>query len=459
MKKLMVVGVLCASAATTAFAGGLLTNTNQSVHFLRNPARDASTEIDAAYTNPAGTTLLSDGFHLSITNQSVTQTRTITSTFAPFKGFGGSETKEFKGTADAPVVPSFQWAYKEGKWAISGGLAITGGGGKATFANGLASFESGIAVIPLSLSTATPTAIPTTQYSVNGYMEGKQFIYGAQINGSYKITENLSAAIGVRINYVESSYKGHLLNIQINPKYGPFTGVMMPATTFFTAIGQTAKANATKDIYVDVTQSGTGITPIIGLNYKYANLNIGAKYEFKTSLEVKNKTTVDNTLPQRYPDGATTPNDIPALLTVGAEYKVIPSLKLSAGYHHFFDSDAKMANDKQKYIDGGVNEILFGAEYDITDKLLVSAGGQTTRTGVTDAYQSDMSFSLNSYSVGLGAAYKITPNIRVNLAYFFTNYDKWKKVVTTGYNGTPLGGTDEFMRTNKVIGVGLDWNF
>ena len=134
-------------------------------------------------------------------------------------------------------------------------------------------------------------------------------------------------------------------------------------------------------------------------------------------------------------------------------------MKLSAGYHHFFDSDAKKTNDKQKYIDGGVNKILFGAENDVTDKLLVSAGGQTTRTGVTDAYQSDMSYSLNSYSVGLGAAYKITPNIRVNLAYFFTNYDKWKKVVTTGYNGTPLGGTDEFMRTNKVIGVGLDWNF
>ncbi|MEI7677715.1 MAG: aromatic hydrocarbon degradation protein, partial [Bacteroidales bacterium] len=144
MKKLMV--VLCASAATTAFAGGLLTNTNQSVHFLRDPARDASTEIDAAYTNPAGTTQLSDGFHLSLTNQSVFQTRTITSTFAPFKGYGDSETKDFKGTASAPIVPSFQFVYKKDKYAISGGFAITGGGGKATFNQGLGSFEAPISM-------------------------------------------------------------------------------------------------------------------------------------------------------------------------------------------------------------------------------------------------------------------------------------------------------------------------
>ncbi|MFZ4454823.1 MAG: OmpP1/FadL family transporter [Bacteroidales bacterium] len=465
MKKLLALGVLCIGAASSALAGGLLTNTNQSVHFLRNPARDASTEVDAAYTNPAGTTQLSDGFHFSITNQSVSQTRTITSTFAPFAGNVGNlgvATKEYKGTADAPVVPSFQFAYKEGKWALSGGFAITGGGGKATFANGLASFEAPLAMIPVGLSNPTPPtpAIATTKYSVDGYMEGQQFIYGAQINGSYKITDELSAALGVRVNFVESSYKGHLLNININPVFaGNPTGAMISASTFFTTIGKPANAAATKDIYVDVTQSGMGITPIIGLNYNHRDLNIGMKYELKTSLEVKNKTTVDNTLPQKYPDGATTPNDIPALLTVGAEYKVIPALKLSAGYHHFFDSDAKMANDKQQYINGGVNEILFGAEYDVTDKLLVSAGGQTTNTGVTDAYQTDMSFSLSSYSIGLGAAYKIMPNLKVNVAYFFTNYDKWTKVVTSGYNGTPLGGTDEFMRTNKVIGVGLDYNF
>ena len=95
MIKNLTITALLVFAASSLLAGGLLTNTNQSVHFLRNPARDASTEIDAVYTNPAGVVFLSDGFHISLNNQSAFQTRTITSTFAPFAGYGGSATKEY----------------------------------------------------------------------------------------------------------------------------------------------------------------------------------------------------------------------------------------------------------------------------------------------------------------------------------------------------------------------------
>ena len=93
MIKNLLTASLLLLASGTLFAGGLLTNTNQSVHFLRNPARDASIEIDAAYSNPAGVVFLSDGFHFSLNNQSAFQTRTITSTFAPFAGNGGNATK------------------------------------------------------------------------------------------------------------------------------------------------------------------------------------------------------------------------------------------------------------------------------------------------------------------------------------------------------------------------------
>ena len=43
--KFISVAVMLATA-TTAFAGGILTNTNQSVNFLRNPARDAAIGVD-----------------------------------------------------------------------------------------------------------------------------------------------------------------------------------------------------------------------------------------------------------------------------------------------------------------------------------------------------------------------------------------------------------------------------
>ena len=51
------------AAAQTVMAGGLLTNTNQNVSFLRNPARDAAIGIDGVYSNPAGVAFLGEGFH------------------------------------------------------------------------------------------------------------------------------------------------------------------------------------------------------------------------------------------------------------------------------------------------------------------------------------------------------------------------------------------------------------
>ncbi|MBE0679684.1 MAG: aromatic hydrocarbon degradation protein, partial [Bacteroidales bacterium] len=45
-------------------AGGLVTNTNQSAQYIRLLSRNASTDVDAVYYNPAGLTKLAPGFHL-----------------------------------------------------------------------------------------------------------------------------------------------------------------------------------------------------------------------------------------------------------------------------------------------------------------------------------------------------------------------------------------------------------
>ena len=68
------------AVANSAFAGGILTNTNQSVAFLKNPARDAAIGLDGVYSNPAGVIFMPEGFHLAINWQYAHQTRTITST-------------------------------------------------------------------------------------------------------------------------------------------------------------------------------------------------------------------------------------------------------------------------------------------------------------------------------------------------------------------------------------------
>ena len=152
-------------SATSIKAGGLLTNTNQSIAFLRSLARDGAIGIDGVYSNPAGVAFLPMGLHLSLSVQNVYQTRTINSGltipalqgspfYQPFKLNGGNDNgvKEFKGKASVPILPSFQIAKNYEKWGFQLGFGIVGGGGKATFNSGLPTFERQIALIPALLA-------------------------------------------------------------------------------------------------------------------------------------------------------------------------------------------------------------------------------------------------------------------------------------------------------------------
>ena len=465
-KKIILAGMACYFCVSGLFAGGLLTNTNQSVHFLRNPARDASIEIDAVYTNPAGLAKLSDGLHFSLNNQSAFQTRTITSTFTPFAMNGGNATKEFKGEAEALFIPSLQAAYKTGDWVFSGSFAVVGGGGSLTFKEGLPSFEAEAAQLPvLANQMLSGFGGSVTQYSMKQYLEGTSITYGTQLGATYKICDMLSGFVGVRASFVSNGYEGYLRDIQINPNLPALplglNGSMVPASTFINTMlsaGQLTPAKAEEylekvaDKEVDVKQSGWGIAPILGLNFNYEKLNVGVKYEFATKIKVENDTKDGKDAGMdAFKNGEKIPYDIPALLTIGAQYDVIPCVTVSAGYHHFFDSNAKMANEKQKYINGGINEFLLGAEWRINERFLISAGGQITRFCAEDAYQSDLSFFLNSYTIGFGGAVNVTESIRVNLGYLFTNYEDWQK--------KSAAITDVFSRTNKAFGIGVDFRF
>ena len=235
---------------------------------------------------------------------------------------------------------------------------------------------------------------------------------------------------------------------------------------------------------LDVDQTGWGLTPILGLDYKVGKLNLGLKYEFVTNLNIENDThtnTVKNYIPSKveFDDGYSSPSDLPAILTFGAQYDLLPSVRVMAGCTHFFDKTASMAvtthyyateapdgtktygsesKEKQKYLKNGTTEITAGAEWSVTDRLLLSAGYMNTNYGATDNFQSDLAFSCDSYSVGFGGRLKLSDKVNLNVAYFFTNYDDYTKT-SDNYNGTHQTGTDVYSRTNKVFSVGVDCHF
>lgn len=483
--KLVFLFVALVSCYNSIYAGGILTNTNQNIAFLRNPARDAAIGIDGVYTNPAGVVFLDNGVHVSFNWQYAHQTRTITTTNPDFKlgvDNGNQEVKKFKGVANAPVIPSLQIAYNKDRWSFQGAIAVTGGGGKCEFAEGIGSFESAIGTIASQLQP-----LGAAGYDADAYMRGKQYYFGITLGTAYKITDNLSVYGGLRFLYGTAAYKAKVENIQVNTAEGlkPLGGFIdkiitnygqlqqyyatygdntpEPFLSNYKALSASIHDIEALEIYRDgismmSDQSGIGIAPIIGIDYKTGNWNFAAKYEFKTRMRMKNSSTVKEphlvSALNKYLDGTSVPEDQPALFTVGAQWSVLPTVRINAGYHLFFDKSAHWYNHEEDKLDGNTWEVNGGAEWDITDKLQVSGGIQKTNYGLSDAYMNDMSFVVSSYTFGLGFGYQISKKVKVNVAYFQTNYDTYKQDVTpTALNNTTH---NDFTRTNNVFGVGVD---
>ena len=558
MNKLkLAIAAMAMLAIQDAFAGGILTNTNQSIQFLRNPARDAAIGIDGVYSNPAGVAFLSDGFHLSLNLQNASQTRTVTGVFAPFAYGANNEsaTKKFKGEAKAPVLPSIQAAYNKKNWSFQFGFGVTGGGGKCHFKQGLPSFESTVSLLPLlsqHLDAVTgqmglgSLGLPTVDsYDMDTYMRGRQYYFGFTFGAAYKFNEHWSAYGGLRMLYGNSNYYGYVSNIRA--RFAGGSDYVNASETFlgqsaaaYEAVGQytaaaqyaaargdmaaaqaaQAKAKeygvkaamlgalgeATEDVTLNCDQTGWGVAPIIGVDYKVGDFNFAAKYEFKTRMRLKNKSANSESarnleILDRWADGEDVPEDSPALLTLGAQWSVIPSLRLNAGWHHYFDKDAHQYKHHEKKLGGDTNEYLFGAEYDLSKVVEVSAGVQKTNYKMTGDYMEDVSFVVNSYSFGFGVGVHLNKKMTLNLAYFQTNYSDFS-TESNNYNdlsnltgkivggvATALGqdqaaanaaanevknmlttpvtedgksmlyGKNTFTRTNHVFGLGLNIDF
>ncbi|MDF1549155.1 MAG: hypothetical protein P1P88_15120 [Bacteroidales bacterium] len=388
MKKILFSLLGFLMAGSMAFAGGLVTNTNQSATWARMLVRDASTSIDAVYYNPAGLTKLSDGLHLSVSNQSIFQKRSITNSLFP--------DKEYEGKVSAPFFPNLYAAYKTGKFAFSLGFTPIGGGGSASYDTGIPMIEMLIASLPDNFTALGANG----GYTYNASFEGSSVYFGIQGGISYAINDMISVYAGARYVMASNSYTGAINNIVLssdNPNMPQLTNAtltgagdsyqaggdgMQPlvdggagSLTFAQAEGATLIDAATRaqleggllalgypqaaidamnittaqgtyygaatnfytgaaalaDKELDVKQKGSGFTPILGANIALMEdkLNIGIKYEFQTNMDVENETAKDVIV-------GGTPTSPVTMYPDGEKYNADIPAQLSIGVNYMF---------------------------------------------------------------------------------------------------------------------------
>lgn len=449
MKKILVVVLLLLFCAPLTFAT-LVTNMNQSALYFRLLSRNASTDVDAVFYNPAGLTQLKDGWHFSLSNQTIFQKKTVVNAF-PLLNDG-----TYEGKVNVPFFPDVYAVYKKGELALSLGFGPNSGGGTADFEHGLPSFEWPFSVLPSLVSSLT--GLTTTQYSADVAFQGTSVFWGIQANASYALTDWLSAAVGARVILAKNSYEGSIANVMINPVFplNP-TGAMISAEEFFTLIGQPILAGVVANKSVDADQSGTGFTPLVSLNLHPADgLNIGLKYEFITKLTLTNEPTVDDL--GLFPADVKVHNDIPAILSAGVEYALTPQVTATASFNYFFDKNADW-DGREAFVDKNSWDLGAGVQYSLTETIAVSLGFLHTQFTLLPGYNSDFSHEMANNSLGGGVRFGLMDNLDVDLGVLTTFYNDSSKEITYSLFGIPLGTwTEEYKRTNFGFAVGFNYH-
>ena len=516
------------------FAGGLLTNGNQSAQYIRMLSRNASTTFDAVYFNPAGLMKMDNGFYISIQNQSIVQSKTIESNYPLLN------TSTYDGAVKAPLFPTAFAIYKLDKVAFSLGVGPNSGGGSAEFGHGLPSFEKSVSKLVPGLAGLSQIGQSITGYKADIYFKGESVFWGFQGGVSFKLSDKISAYGGLRYVPATNTYTGHINNISVNANgvlkiastYLPnevapiFKGLaaqatagaanvqpliaagaggytlstlqgagyitasqrtqiesgllgmgvaqsainVMPVSTIQSTFNSTATMlnnNAAAmvstgagltDKTVDVKQTGTGFTPILGLNISpIEGMNIGMKYEFKTKLTLTNATTVDGT--GMFPDKAETSTDIPAIFSVGVDYKFTKKLDLSVSFNHYNDKGVDWGNNiygEPRIIDHNSKEISIGGQYQLFKKVAVSLGYLRTSMGVFEQFNSDFSYYSKSNTFAGGFEIKPTAHLTIDLGALFTNYDNAPKL----FNDPSVGSYFEvYKKHNVAYAIGLGYHF
>ena len=436
--------------ALQTYAGGLLTNTNQSIQFVRMMSRNASTGIDAVYFNPAGLTSLEDGWHFALNSQTIFQTKPVESNF-PLLNEG-----TYEGKVNAPVFPSGFAVYKMDRWAFSFGVGPNAGGGSAVYESGLPSFEIPISKLPGQINAL---GIPTTRYDADLYFKGSSVFWGLQLGAAYKLTDIVSASLGLRVMPSVNTYEGHIRNIRINPTHPALnpTGELIKAIDLFNAVNP-AMAPMVADKEVDTRQSGVGYTPVAGLNITpVENFNIALKYELKTNLSLDNKPNPnDNYSTQIFGDGVQ--SDIPAILGVGAGYNA-GLLEAQLSYTLYFNKEVdwgtNIRNDVQRDMDKNGFELGLGLQFNVLDNFAFSVGGMIGDQGFAESYQSDFSFSNPHVSAGAGIEWRLTDALKLDAGVSNSFY----KDETMTFNDPHVGPYNEiYKKTTLNFGVGLSYS-
>ena len=408
---------LITASASPLFAGGIDNKTNWSAEWVRMLNRNAATDsADAVSYNPAGVMKMDNGLYLNATGQYAMKDYSNT--------FNGTKYE----TDEPDFVPSLFALYKQDRWAAFGAVTIVVAGGKIDYENGDVTTLGLASSIITSFNALFPGPPPAFTGILDQRLEGKSYFIGYTIGGAYKINDMISVSLGAR--YVDASrdFKG----------YATLGGGSFGPRTYA----------------VDYDETGNGWGGIIGVDVSpIEELNIGLRYESKTSIELTSDVTTDTVPGGLVTNGAKRNRDLPALLGLGISYKFTPKIRVEADLTYYFNQNAgwddnpvtKSADETQK--DDGY-DVGIACEYTFNPQWKASVGYMYTYTGIHPDNMSIETPELDADTIAGGVEFSPTPSWKINLG-----------ILKTFYKDATTSSGIKFEKDVVIIALGAQYKF
>ena len=420
--------LLIAVIPVNVFGAGIYQNQNQSAEFIRTGNRNASTEPDAVYFNPAATAFLKDGIYIYFSNQYITDSREVRNSSKAIQTFVSyPEYQKYDGEASTLLYPDLHMIYKKNDVAAFCSFSIVGAGASATFNDGLPMFDT-LALGYIAAMAGGFTDI--VDYKTDIYMEGLQAMLGFTVGGAYKINDYVSVAGGVRFVYFMQEALVTLRWLSVQTITAPNDRLAGPQG-----------AEDFHDMFIDMSAAGNSWSLIAGVHVKpMKNMDIGMKFEYHTVLRVTNDTKIMHVpaaLEQiedvkigldSYRDGATSNKTMPMVATIGVSYLFFSKLRTEVNFTYFFNKATNWGTDAYgediagKFENG--YDVGMALEYKIISNLKASTGFTYSVSGRTEESTNDADMGLDAVTVCLGASYSFTDNLQLTISgmrVFFKN--------------------------------------
>jgi len=415
--------VLILGMAVPAFGGGIDNKQNFSSAYAGTLSRNAATDgADAAAYNPAGLMFLQNGTYVELD--------LLPFTFDYDQDFNG----DTQTASPDLVAPMAFLVHKREKWAIWGAFTINGGGGETEYENG-------------NIITQTVENLATAGYF---YLQGIPLLPGGTLTNTYAYAESYDYTFTTGMSY------------DLHPMVSIAAGVRYVFTDKEVELHGTYNSDY---ILAKYDQEADGFGGVIGIDIHPSDkLNIGIRYETKVNLDWETDTNGSNDLGVdllgqfNRVDGKNYARDLPALLALGVEWKVLPKLTLKPSFSYFFEKDADW-DTQNDAVDGNSYEIALAVQYDVNETWSLTAGYlyidvdmKPENFGIIE----QMSPPLDCHAVAVGAKYRMTEKLTLILGFSSYFYEEDTAPSALATNGRPEVTYD---KTLYQGGIGIQYRF